>query len=161
MAGTVERFPCYSITEIFPKAKYINAGHAMALHYLVAFNQPEKNIQGWLEKHPESEYLNFSNQEHFGLTPLSVCVIVNNKSLARLFLNLGADPKIGDHQGWSAFHHAAIIGDQEMLILLIQEVGKSVAETLFNFAGGTYKDLLELITPPTISLPERVCYYRE
>jgi|GEM_PF-1524667 len=159
MAGTVERLPSYPITEIFPKAKYKNAGHAMALHYLIALNQPEKNIQGWLEQHPE--YLNFSNQEHFGLTPLSVCVIVNNKNLARLFLDRSADPKIGDHQGWTAFHHAAIIGDQEMLILLVQKVGESVAETLLNFAGGNYKDLVELITPRPISLQERVCYYHE
>jgi hypothetical protein len=127
----------YPVDKIFPRADYAKSGTNMALHYLIALDQPEENIGKWLEKNPQC--LNHSDENHLELTPLAVCVLKQNKSLTEFFLGKGANPTIGDHKGWTPLHHAAVFENKEILQLLIEKVSEATAKKLRNSENGNYQ----------------------
>lgn len=149
----------YPISEIFPKEAYQKAGKLMALHFLIAFKRPEATMISWLDQNPTC--LNFSDLKYLKLTPLAVCVLMQNHQMAAKLLERGADPKIGDHHRWTCFHHAAVIGDDQMLALLMQNVNEAAAKKLLNDEKGSYEDLRELLNNKVASPEEEVCLYRE
>ena len=146
----------YPINKIFTRESYKVSGKSMVLHHLVALGQSVDTIKGWLEKNPK--LLNRSHENYLNLTPLAVCVLKQKENLARLFLEHGADPKIGDHKGWTPLHHAAVINDANMLKLFKE---KTAGQQLLNDDGGSYEDLQELLGTKLSHPGETVCYYRE
>lgn len=151
--------PMYPIDRLFPRSDYKQAGQSMVLHYWIALDQPSEKTKSWIEKHPEC--LNYREEKHLKLTPLAVCVLKQNKEMAQLLLERGADPTIGDHQGWTPFHHAAILGDDAMLQLLMQKVEDSAAKKLLNSQRGNYQDLKNLVKAQIVTSEEKVCYHHE
>jgi ankyrin repeat protein len=144
----------YPIAQIFPKAEY-GSVKPMVLHYLIALDQPEKNIRGWLEKN--QQFLNHSDENYLKLTPLAVCVLKQNKNMTEFLLSKGADPTIGDYKGWTPLHHAAVFGNNEILQLLIQKISEAVAKKLLNLEKGNYQDIIGLLNAqntPNISSEE-------
>lgn len=88
-----------------------------------------------------------------GLTLLMACVIVNDYPTAQYLLSRKVSVLKKDYSGWTAFHHAAIQGNQTMLALLksAKEVKDQNPELLENNCGLNYRimrQLLERTLPP-------------
>ncbi|MBN9377417.1 MAG: hypothetical protein BGO14_10015 [Chlamydiales bacterium 38-26] len=95
-----------------------------------------------------------------GLTLLMACVIVDDYPTAQYLLSRKVSVLKKDNSGWTAFHHAAIQGNQTMLDLLkySKEVKDQNPELLENNCGLNYRimrQLLERTLPP----PERPVFH--
>lgn len=158
--NSVAPVSCYPINQIFPKENYGKKEFKpMTLHYLIALGQPENTIVKWFEKNPT--LLNLSDENHRRLTPLAVCVLMQNKNMTTFFLSQGADPTIQDYKGWTPLHHAVVLGNNDILQSLIQKISETVAKQLFNFEKGSYQDLTTLLKVQNVSPKEIVCYCHE
>lgn len=146
------------LKEIFPEEKYKTAGEKMTLHFLIALGQPNSGIIQWIKKKPT--YLNHKDKAYLQLTPLAVCVLKGNKEIAKILIEDGADPTIGDHKAWTPFHHAAIT-DTSMLDLLLIRKFSPIAHTLLNSENGSYRHLIILTSTQFAPIDSQVFYLRE
>ncbi len=149
----------YPLGTIFPEKDYKRAGSEMVMHYWVVLDQPIEKIKEWVKKYPE--WVNHRDPKFFNLTPLAVCARKGNHAAARVFLDNGGDPTLGDHKEWTPFHHAAVIEDKDMLKLLKEKVEDHAAKRLLTHHQGTYEDFQNLFSRRLPLPKEIVCDYRE
>jgi ankyrin repeat protein len=61
-------------------------------------------------------------EEPFGAV-LSIALLRNFVTVARLLVEAGADVNISDHKGWTPLHWAAKIGDQTLFMSIVEADG--------------------------------------
>lgn len=144
------------LKEIFPSEKYKEAGKQMVLHYFIALGQPDQMIVDWIDKNPT--LINCKNESYLDLTPLIVSVLKGNNIVARTLLEKGADYKIGDHKGWTALHHATVIGNTDACELLRNNLR---VDKLLNSLKASFVDLERLINVKPAEDQEKVFYLRK
>lgn len=83
------------------------------------------------------------------VTPLQACVIMNDIHTLELLLDQGADPCKQDTSGWTAFHHAALKGNQAMLSILKSFAKDKNCEAYHTSCGKNYLDLEKLLQRST------------
>lgn len=85
------------------------------------------------------------------LTLLHMCALCGGAAGAARLLAQGADPNAVDCHLWTPLHHAALRRDMHMIALLLQH---GADKALKNDYGGTYQDVLRLVTPPDERSPQ-------
>ncbi len=89
---------------------------------------------------------NFDLKLPYGLTPLHFAACLNRMDLVTKLLALRpGDVNARDHRQWTPLHHAALVGNREMVKLFL--MNKADGQAL-NDAGGTFADILRLVEPP-------------
>lgn len=81
-------------------------------------------------------------EPQYKLTPLHLAVIVKNIDIVRILLENGAEVNTRDANGWTALHHAMVLGD-EAIITLLKE--KGAADDILDPRNGTPADLYSLV----------------
>ena len=112
-----------------------------------------------IERHAreQSSWVNSKSPHFYDLPPLHVAIIKGNRAAFDVLLRNGADPTQADHRGWSALHHAAALGESEMLGILIEKVGQTAASSLRTDLDGTYLDIQHIMNQQFPDPNEIVC----
>lgn len=79
------------------------------------------------------------------VTPLHACVIMNDIHMLERLLDQGVDPCKQDSSGWTAFHHAALKGNEVMLTLLKSYAKSEDSEMYRTPCGKNYLDIQRLL----------------
>jgi hypothetical protein len=143
------------LIQLFPRDQYGKQGNG--LQFLIALKQPLRNIQDYLDKHPE--LLNGYKQKFFNLSPLAVCAMAGRYDVAELLISRGADPKVVDIHGFSPLHHATVRQDLKMKELILK-TNQAGLKTLRNCLGQTYEEIERLFGRPLPKDDEHVFYFK-
>lgn len=81
------------------------------------------------------ELINTPDSDHFAFTPLCWAAFGGNVCTTRALLLQGADPTIGDSDGWTPAHIAASKGHFKSLELLLAADSKNVLRTRTTLRG--------------------------
>ena len=124
---------------VLPSDKKLVIAHG--LKYLIALDQPDDTICGFIDvlKMSNSTQIN-SSFPHHRITALHVAIMRNRSVVVDKLIEVGASVTAQDEHGWFPLHHAALISNH-LVQLLLQNGAKVDARTQL---GGNYKDLLGL-----------------
>ena len=96
-------------------------------------------------------------EPEFKLTPLHLAVIFGKYELAQKLIEEGAKVESEDANGWTALHHAKVLGDERVIALLVAS-GATEKKDAMN---GTPSDLHDLIYGKVDPLAQRFFYRKE
>jgi len=143
----------------FPLTPHFEDFHEPAKDLFTAIvHQKVSKVRGAIQKLDEDD---LDCQEHQkGLTFLMACVIVEDYPTAQYLISRKVSVLKKDRSGWTAFHHAAIKGNQTMLNLLksAEEVKDQNPERWENHCGLSCLQMRKLLER-TLPLPERPVFH--
>lgn len=84
--------------------------------------------------------------QSYELAPLHLATILNQEVWVSLLLAAGADPNVQDHRKWTPLHHAALVGNRQIIKTLLLD--KRTDSSLLTVTKGSYKDILHLVELP-------------
>ena len=127
-------------------------------HMLVA-DLSIATISRHIDQH--SSWTNALNENFYSLSPLHVAVIKGNRQAVELLIKREADVSQKDHRGWTPLHHAAALGEDSILSLLIDKVGAQAAKRFLNNTQGCYEDIQRLVAPVLPQPEDNVCLFHD
>jgi hypothetical protein len=124
----------------------------LPLKHLIIYGSDKIEIQKEITRLKKRSVEALSSQDPsspYKLTPLIVAVLTGRHDVMEMLLKEGADPKVPDHMGLRALHHAALLSDDVALERLLKnDPNSDQMKTRFE---GTYKDIQNLTSKPKTS----------
>lgn len=112
MSKSIDCLPFYQLDSYFPREEY-GKDPSLILHYLI--KDGNSRAIEWINKHAAQKKPLDNQEKTTDFTPLHLAAIKSNAAALKALLDGGADMYRIDKKGWTAYDHAFVAGNQQLL----------------------------------------------
>lgn len=156
MAAITNNSSPYDFATLFPVAKFKELSKTHAVHFYLANNPNEKQIE-YIKKCSDQQ-LNLADPQ-YGLTPLHIAAMKGNSTMVDYLLSRNVVLTVVDKKQYTVLHHLQICQNKELIRRIKKADKNHVLDSMRTVDGKTPEDLKNLLSKKPAAPHEKVFSY--